>query len=187
MHIIYALLDYDTFVKKNISLTSFLSICKKYDAKIIQYRDKNSSVKDIKERIKILRDLWDGTLIINDKIELIEFADGLHLGQEDIRKFHKDIKKASVLVREEIKDKILGLSTHNKEEILEANELDLDYIGLGAYRKTSTKNTNNILGKEIEKLASLSKHPVAAIGGVKITDRIKNVKYLVVGSNLYDD
>ncbi len=89
-------------------------------------------------------------------------------------------------VRDKIGDKILGLSTHNKKEILEANELDLDYIGLGAYRKTSTKDTENILGEKLSLLASFSKHPVAAIGGVRIKDKIKNVTYLVVGSNLYD-
>ena len=78
-------------------------------------------------------------IIINDKIELIEFADGLHLGQEDLDKIHKDKKLAVKLVRLKIKDKLLGLSTHNEIEILEANELPLDMIGLGAYKNSSTK------------------------------------------------
>ncbi len=187
MHIIYALFDYDTFVKKGISIPRFISLCKKHNAQIIQYRDKSSSLKDMRDRIKIIRSFWDKILIVNDKIELVEFADGLHLGQEDIRRFDKNLDRALMKVRGELKNKILGLSTHNEKEILEANELDLDYIGLGAYRKTSTKDTDNILGKKIEFLASLSKHPVAAIGGVRLDDKIKNVKYLVIGSNLYDD
>ncbi|NPA81246.1 MAG: thiamine phosphate synthase [Epsilonproteobacteria bacterium] len=187
MHTIYALFDYDTFKKKGVSFSEFLKLCKKYDAKIIQYRDKSSSLEDMRDRLSTLRSFWDGILIVNDRIELIDLADGLHLGQEDILRFDKDIKKAVKIVRDEIKDKILGLSTHNREEILIANELDLDYIGLGAYRKTSTKDTDNILGKKIEELAALSIHPVAAIGGVRPDDEIKNVKYLVVGSSLYDD
>jgi thiamine-phosphate pyrophosphorylase len=77
---------------------------------------------------------------------------------------------------------IVGLSTHNKEEILEANKLPLDYIGLGAYRKTFTKDTNNILGEKIIELIKYSFHPVAVIGGVKIYDKIPAIK--VIGSDI---
>jgi thiamine-phosphate pyrophosphorylase len=79
--------------------------------------------------------------------------------------------------------KIVGLSTHNKEEILKANKLPLSYIGLGAYRVTSTKNTENILGEEIKKLIKFSIHPVAVIGGVKIYDKIPS-KFKVIGSDI---
>jgi thiamine-phosphate pyrophosphorylase len=77
---------------------------------------------------------------------------------------------------------IIGLSTHNREEILEANKLPLDYIGLGAYRKTSTKETSNILGKKVIELIKFSNHPVAIIGGVKIYDKIPAIK--VIGSDI---
>ncbi len=186
MHKIYALLDYSTLLSKNISIRDFISIAKKVNASIIQYRDKISSEDEIIKNLKEIKKYWDKTLIINDKIELISYADGVHLGQEDIRKVNEDIKKAAFLVKEKIGDKIFGLSTHNKEEIEEANTLPLDYIGLGAYRKTSTKDTDNILGEKLSFLASFSKHPVAAIGGVKLKDQIENVTYLVIGSNLYD-
>ena len=186
MHKIYALFDYNLFISKDISIREFIDICNKNDVCIIQYRDKISSLSKMKEIIKELKKYWKKPLIINDKIELISYCDGLHLGQEDIREFDKNLQKAAKIVREKIGDKILGLSTHNKEEVLEANMLPLDYIGLGAYKKTATKQTDNILGDEIENIASYSSHPVAAIGGVKLDDKIKNITYLVIGSNLYD-
>ena len=80
-------------------------------------------------------------------------------------------------------NKILGLSTHNKEEILKANKMDLDYIGLGAYRPTTTKNVSSIGGEELLKIAKLSIHPVAIIGGVRLDDEL-DVKYKVIGSDI---
>ena len=80
----------------------------------------------------------------------------------------------------------MGLSTHNEIEILEANDLDLDMIGLGAYRNTNTKDVSTVLGDNIIYLAKISKHPVCAIGGVKINDHIENIRFNVVGSGFYE-
>jgi len=133
-----------------------------------------------------IREAYDGTLIINDSIELIEYADGLHIGQDDIRAYSDDFTKAVKLIRHIIGRKVLGLSTHNKEEILEANTLDLDYIGLGAYRATNTKSEANVGGKALIEAAKHSKHPVGMIGGVTLEDEFKEpIRYKVIGSGLY--
>ena len=184
---LYVLCDYETLLKKNISLEKFIYLCKKKDVKIVQYRDKISSLEEQKTNLLYLKSQLNIPIIINDKIELIEFADGLHLGQEDLDKIHKDKKLALKLVRLKIKDKLLGLSTHNEIEILEANELDLDMIGLGAYKNTNTKDVSTILGSKISYLAKISKHPVCAIGGVKVEDIIENIRFNVVGSGFYED
>ena len=186
-NLLYVLCDYETLLKKNISLEKFVNLCKKKDVKIVQYRDKISSLEEQKTNLLYLKSQLNIPIIINDKIELIEFADGLHLGQEDLEKIHKDKKLAVKLVRLKIKDKLLGLSTHNEIEILEANELALDMIGLGAYKNTSTKDVNTILGSKISYLAKISKYPVCAIGGVKIEDIIENIRFNVVGSGFYED
>ena len=186
-NLLYVLCDYETLLKKNISLEEFVDLCKKKDVKIVQYRDKILSLQEQKTNLLYLKSQLNIPIIINDKIELIEFADGLHLGQEDLDKIHKDKKLAVKLVRLKIKDKLLGLSTHNEIEILEANELALDMIGLGAYKNTSTKDVNIILGSKISYLAKISKYPVCAIGGVKIEDIIENIRFNVVGSGFYED
>ncbi len=184
---LYVLCDYETLLKKNISLKFFVDLCKKKDVKIIQYRDKISSLQEQKTNLLYLKSQLNIPIIINDKIELIEFADGIHLGQEDLEKIHKDKKIAVKLVRLKIKDKLLGLSTHNEIEILEANELEIDMIGLGAYKNTNTKDVSTILGSKISYLAKISKHPVCAIGGVKMDDKIKNIRFNVVGSGFYEN
>ena len=186
-NLLYVLCDYETLLKKNISLESFVNLCKKKDVKIVQYRDKISSLEEQKTNLFYLKSQLNIPIIINDKIELIEFADGLHLGQEDLDKIHKDKKLAVKLVRLKIKDKLLGLSTHNEIEILEANELALDMIGLGAYKNTNTKDVSTILGSKISYLAKISKHPVCAIGGVKVEDVIENIRFNVVGSGFFNE
>ena len=184
---LYVLCDYETLLKKNISLEKFVDLCKKNDVKIVQYRDKISSLQEQKSNLLYLKSELNIPIIINDKIELIEFADGLHVGQEDLQSIHKDKKLAIKLIRLKIKDKLLGLSTHNELEILEANELALDMIGLGAYKNTNTKDVSTILGSKISYLAKISKHPVCAIGGVKMNDIIENIRFNVVGSGFYEN
>jgi thiamine-phosphate pyrophosphorylase len=133
-----------------------------------------------------IRQYYDGLLIINDTIELIDYADGLHIGQEDIRKYSHNLSESVKMIRQKIGRKQLGLSTHNKEEILEANRLDLDYIGLGAYRATNTKSEANVGGNALLEAASHSLHPVGIIGGVTLEDNFKEpIVYKVIGSGLY--
>jgi len=185
---IYALCDYQTLQKFDISLQDFLNICKKFDTVYIQYRDKINSIDIQKKNILFLKENTNIPIIINDKLELLEFADGLHLGQEDIShilgKISTTKENTLKFIRKKYPNKTIGLSTHNELEILEANQLDLDYIGLGAYRNTVTKDVPNILGDNISYLAKISIHPVGAIGGVKTSDNIDNITYNVVGSDL---
>jgi len=185
---LYALCDQELLDSKGISLEEFVEIAKKNEAEVIQYRNKNADVAFIKQQLITLRRLYDGFLIVNDAYELIEFCDGVHVGQEDLKKIDSDISKAVKILRSVIKkDKILGISTHNEKEVLEANELDLNYIGLGAYRGTTTKkDVSSILGDKLDDIASKSKHFVAAIGGVKKSDTFKHVTYHVIGSGLLE-
>jgi thiamine-phosphate pyrophosphorylase len=185
---IYALVDKETLNQKAVSLKIFLQHISTFpNIPILQYRNKSASLEEKKEDLKIIRKYYDGTLIINDNIELIAYADGLHLGQEDLRKYSHDLQEAVSMVRKKIGTKLLGLSTHNKTEILEANALDLDYIGLGAYRATDTKSEANVGGKTLLEAAKHSKHPVGIIGGVRMDDTFEEpIVYKVIGSGLYN-
>jgi len=182
---LYALCDQTLLDSHKISLDQFISIAKNNNAEIIQYRNKTADIAFIKYQLIHIRKNYDGFLIVNDHYELIEFCDGVHVGQEDLLAIDKDRNKAVSVLRTVIgKDKILGISTHNLQEIEEANKMDLNYIGLGAYRSTSTKNVTNYLGNTLDEIAAKSKHYVAAIGGVKKSDTFHNVTYHVIGSGL---
>jgi len=184
---LYVLCDYETLLKKNITLENFLEILKEYDVKLLQYRDKVSDLELQKQNLIFLKQNLNIPIIVNDKVELIDYADGLHVGQDDVLKIHKDKKLAIKLLRKRVKNKLLGLSTHNELEILEANNFELDMIGLGAYKATNTKDISNILGEKLQYLAKMSKHPVCAIGGVKVDDIIKNTKFNCVGSAILNE
>jgi thiamine-phosphate pyrophosphorylase len=175
-------------MEKNAKTLSWIiETVRNLGATIVEYRNKTGSFEEKKDDILMIKESLDASLIVNDDILLAPFCDGLHLGQDDLLKYANSTAKSVECVREIIGGKILGISTHNEKEILEANSTSVDYIGLGAYRRTYTKNTNNILGERLSTLALLSKKPVAAIGGVKLNDRIANVAYLVIGAGLYED
>jgi len=185
---IYALLDKELLSKRGLSLAKLSQKIELLNIPIAQYRNKTGSIEEKKNDLILIRKFYRGQLIINDTIELIEYVDGLHIGQEDIRVYDSNLYKAIDIIREKIGNKLLGLSTHNREEIIEANELDLDYIGLGAYRGTKTKLEAKVLGDEALELAKLSKHPVGLIGGVKLNDSFdKQITYRVIGSDLYEN
>jgi len=186
---LYALCDYGLLERFGLSLEDFVEIARRFDAAIVQYRDKEGSFERKQENIRKLRSLWPKTLIVNDEIGLVQFCDGLHIGQEDLaqlmRSFGTESKLQGIaLLRKMVGKKIIGLSTHNQAEILEANELDLDYVGLGAYRHSRTKEVQSALGERLGVIAALSRHPVAAIGGVGLFEHIPNVAYRAIGSDL---
>ena len=156
------------------------------NVEVAQYRNKKR-LGNIEQELKLIKEHFNGKLIINDYLEYINLADGLHIGQEDLVTISTDKKEAIKTLRNKIGKKLLGLSTHNLSEIQEANSLDLDYIGLGAYRVTATKDVDSIGGKELLDFAKESKHKVALIGGVTLEDDFSNyswIEYKVIGSNL---
>jgi thiamine-phosphate pyrophosphorylase len=182
---LYALCDQALLEREGVSLETFVEICRSKNAEIIQYRNKADETEQVKKQLIKLRKLWDRFLIINDRYELAPFCDGIHIGQEDLDAIDPDASRALKALKTAIgSDKIIGLSTHNAAEIERANTLDLNYIGLGAYRNTGTKAVESILGEKIDHLAAASRHPVAAIGGVTFDDRFEHVTYHVIGSGL---
>ncbi len=186
---IYALCDMELLRSFGIAIEEYAAIAKMYGCEIIQYRDKNANFLLRWENLKRLRKAWDGVLLVNDEVALARLCDGVHLGQEDLAALVRNFGLASLsegvmVVRKFIGAKIVGLSTHSSEEIAKANELELDYIGLGAYRKSGTKEVVNILGDHLAELALLSKHPVVAIGGIAVFEPIANVWKRAVGRDL---
>lgn len=102
------------------------------------------------------------TLIINDRCDLAlaVHADGVHLGQEDL-----PFADARRLLGPE---KIIGLSTHNQEQVREAAALQPEYIGFGPIFSTATKTDHDpVVGIEgLRAARSLTTIPIFAIGGI---------------------
>ena len=186
-NLLYVLCDYETLLEKKISLEHFVNLCKNKDVKFLQYRDKISSTQIQKENLIFLNNSLDIPIIVNGKLELIDYCDGIHLEEENLTSIHKDKKLASKLIRKKIGKKLLSLSTYNEVQILESNELEIDMIILGNYKSINSEDMNNTLGDKIVYLAKISTHPVCGIGGVKITEKIKNITFNVVGSDFFEN
>ena len=152
------------------------NICKALDAgcKWIQLRYKNKSLEEVlflaKKVQKICR-AYDAKLIINDHVQVAWQinADGVHLGLEDI-----SVKEARTLLKE---NKIIGGTANTLEDVLKRVNEKCDYIGLGPYRFTATKEKlSPILGIEgYEAILNELKRrnidiPIYAIGGLEEDD-----------------
>lgn len=136
----------------------------KAGCKIVQYREKDKSTRDMIEEAKQIKKKCEGKAIflINDRIDvaLAVDSDGVHIGQDDI-----PFEIARGLLGNE---KIIGLTVHNLEESVEAEKSGADYIGLSPIFKTDTKkDAGAACGiatiKMVRKDVNL---PIVAIGGI---------------------
>ena len=137
----------------------------------MQLRVKNKAYPEwlrIAQETKLVCLKYRAKLIINDNIEIAKEvgADGVHLGKEDF-----DPKEARKFLGDNF---IVGGSTNTMEDVIRMTEAGCNYIGIGPYRFTPTKEKlNPVLGLEgIRKIAGVSgkKIPMIAIGGIKLED-----------------
>jgi thiamine-phosphate pyrophosphorylase len=101
-------------------------------------------------------------LIMNDRADLCLAADfdGLHVGQDDL---------SPEAVRAIIgPDRWLGVSTHNPEQLREADLTSADYLAIGPVFATSSKeNPDPVVGLEgVRRARALTRKPLVAIGGI---------------------
>jgi thiamine-phosphate pyrophosphorylase len=135
-------------------------------AKFIQLRDKHSSPKEFYQSAEAVMKFTRGTdvkILINDRIDiaLAVKADGVHLGQDDLSP-----AKARRILGESA---IIGFSTHNPEQAVEAVTLPIDYFAFGPIFPTRTKeNPDPAVGLDgIKKIRELiGDFPLVAIGGI---------------------
>lgn len=138
---------------------------------MVQLREKTASTREfIQEAIAIKPILKDAKipLIINDRVDVAMAidADGVHLGQNDMH-----WKMARKIVGP---DKLIGISIENKDQIEEANDADIDYIGISPVFTTPTKQELEYgLGLTgTSEIAANSRYPSVAIGGINATNAL---------------
>ena len=155
------------------SLVDVLTISAAAGAKNFQYRNKTASMKVAYEEALALRKIaqeLDVLFIVNDRCDLALAvdADGVHLGQGDLPFY---------LARNVMgPHKLIGLSTHDHQQILAATAAGPDYIGFGPIFTPGSKTDHDpVVGLVgLRGIRSLTSLPIFAIGGITL-DQVENV------------
>ena len=131
---------------------------------LLQYRNKSGSARHMLAEARELRArLGAGVkLIMNDRADLCLAAgfDGLHVGQDDLLP-----ESARRIIGPAL---CLGVSTHNPEQLAEADETSADYLAIGpVFATTSKANPDPVVGLEgVRRARELTPKPLVAIGGI---------------------
>ena len=135
-------------------------------ARIIQVRNKKGSARELLEQVeRILSFAPHGAeIIVNDRVDvaLIAGAGGVHLGQDDV----PPVEARRILGL----DRMIGFSTHNLEQAMQAEKLPVDYVAVGPIFLTATKEKPDpVVGLEnLSAICQAIRKPVIAIGGIKL-------------------
>jgi thiamine-phosphate pyrophosphorylase len=133
--------------------------------RILQYRHKGLFTQERFEeaaRIAGLCRSAGALFVMNDRADFaLMLRAGLHLGQDDLPP-----GEARKVVGDDL---VMGFSTHNERQFLEADELPVGYLALGPIFATESKeNPDPVLGvAELQRLRSRTNKPLVAIGGIK--------------------
>ena len=131
---------------------------------LLQYRNKTGNARVMLKHARELKGHVGATarLIMNDRADLALVAefDGVHVGQDDLR---PDSVRAIIGP-----DRWLGVSTHNPEQIEEADRTSADYLAIGPVFSTSSKDKPDpVVGLEgVRRARLLTRKPLVAIGGI---------------------
>ncbi len=133
----------------------------------VQVREKGLTTHELYSLALELREVtsdFNANLIINDRVDiaLAVEADGVHLGWQSL--------PFPVVRRLLGSEKLIGISTHGRQEALQAKDFGADYITLGPVFETPSKS--GLLQPtgtgEIQNIKNEIKIPVIALGGINV-------------------
>jgi thiamine-phosphate pyrophosphorylase len=166
---LYAILDAGCFPDKDSLLTAARELAAG-GCTLLQYRNKSGNARVMLEQAVELRRQSQAKapaaheleLIMNDRADLCLGAefDGVHVGQEDL---------SPEAVRSIIgPERWLGVSTHNPDQLREADLTSADYLAIGPVFSTSSKDKPDpVVGLEgVRRARALTRKPLVAIGGI---------------------
>lgn len=162
---LYAILDAGAVKGAGLDLLEAATALRDAGVQLLQYRDKQASGPDVLAHAREIGRIFAGSgalLLLNDDPGLAVEAgwDGVHVGQSD-----GAVAAARAVVGAE---RLVGLSTHNAEQMLAARLTDADYIAVGPIFSTLTKwDAEPAIGLAgMRELRLLCDRPLVAIGGI---------------------
>jgi thiamine-phosphate pyrophosphorylase len=164
---LYAILDVSCFappLRTTSAMVDYARDLAAGGATLIQYRNKVGTTREMLAHARELRHVLDDgvRLVMNDRADICIAADfaGVHVGQDDLSP-----DGARTVIGP---GGILGVSTHNLEQLREADAGPADYIAFGPVFKTSSKQKPDpLVGLDgIRAARAATKKPLVAIGGI---------------------
>jgi thiamine-phosphate pyrophosphorylase len=166
---LYAIVDRTTLDARGIAVREFARELREAGVRLVQYRDKVNGPQEILRAANEIDEAFEGaevTRILNDRADLAVLAgwDGVHVGQGDL-----GVEAARMVVDE---GGIVGISTHNEEQVRVAVESAPDYVAVGPMFATMSKtNADPVVGLELVRRArALTELPIVAIGGITLAN-----------------
>lgn len=163
----------DPSVSSGRPLVEVLRTAAEAGASLFQYRNKTASMKDAYGEALALRQAAakaGALFIVNDRCDLALAvdADGVHVGQADLP---LDLARKVMGPK-----KLIGISTHNPDQVREATAGKPDYLGFGPIFTPGSKQDHDpVVGLEgLRAVRRLTSLPVYAIGGIHI-DQVREV------------
>lgn len=168
------MLQFITHPSENMTILEEIENVVAGGCKWVQLRMKDAEKEEIKEVARKAKEICkknDVILVVDDYVDIAKELelDGVHLGKNDM-----PVDEARKLLGEEF---IIGATANTFEDIEALRHTDIDYIGLGPFRFTSTKkNLSPVIGidgyAEIMRLKAESSInlPIVAIGGICYDD-----------------
>lgn len=163
---LYPILDVATLQRRNLPISEFARGLVEGGAEIVQLRDKHGGPREVLARAAMLSEAIAGSRcrpVMNDRVDLAILAgwSAVHLG-------HKDLPVEAA--RRVFGDGALlaGVSTHNEEQVLAAEQGTADYIAVGPVFGTTTKtDAEPVIGLEgVRQARKHTRKPLVAIGGI---------------------
>jgi thiamine-phosphate pyrophosphorylase len=139
-------------------------------ASLVQIRHKGAAAGTLIHEVeRVLKAAPENSqVVVNDRVDvaLLVGTAGVHLGQEDLE---------PSLARTMLTRRVIGYSTHNLPQAIDADRLPVDYIAVGPIFRTSTKtNAAPALGLErLREICARVRKPVVAIGGVTLESAVE--------------
>jgi thiamine-phosphate pyrophosphorylase len=165
---LYPIVDVDVCRLRTLDPLAVLETYLAAGARFIQLRDKSTrtgSLVALADAAVSRAHAAGALLIVNDRADVARLsgADGVHVGQDDLPV--ADVRRVLG------EDAIVGLSTHDSQQIDRAVETSATYIAVGPIYGTSTKDTGyTARGLDLVRYAAARAggRPVVAIGGMTL-------------------
>jgi thiamine-phosphate pyrophosphorylase len=164
---IYPIIDTALCRDRAIDPVALAEACLRGGARLLQLRgrkdESSGDLTTLAERIVGAAHAVGARVVVNDRADIARLsgADGVHVGQTDL-----PVAAARSIVGP---DRVVGISTHDRDQIDEALASEASYVAVGPIFPTTTKDTGYTpRGLDLVRYAAGRGKPIVAIGGITL-------------------